>query len=64
MYSVYRFKDLGFKVISSKIIPGLMEGVVSQRNGYHGEDIKKMWLAYSHLSVEEASIGYEVEIIL
>jgi GNAT superfamily N-acetyltransferase len=58
-YSVERYKALGFRVIETTE-KGLLEGANSQKEGYHGPKIKKMWEKYSHLSDDEISRVYTV----
>lgn len=54
---------LGFEVVSQKVNEGVKEGVVSQRKGYHGEDVKKVWEEkYPHISDSEASVSYEMKL--
>jgi hypothetical protein len=64
MYSVKRFKDLGFKIANSKINQELKKGVIGQRNGHHGDAIHKMWDDYNNFSNDEAARSFEVELIL
>ena len=55
--SVERYRTLGFEITPS---PETVEVPVSQRRGYHGEVMKRMWEPYSHLSDEEVSRLYDV----
>jgi len=59
--SVERFRKLGFDVKPSD---ERCEAAVSQRMGYHGEVIKKLWEPYAHISDEEASMMYTVSLNL
>jgi len=57
-YSVERYKALGFRVIEETTDTGigLLETANSQKLGYHGPRIKKMWEEkYSHVSDDEIS---------
>lgn len=58
-YSVERFKALGFHVINEITEVGLLQGARSQKLGYHGPRIKRMWEEkYSHISDDEISRVY------
>ena len=58
-YSVERYKALGFRVIEETKDTGLLEAADSQKLGYHGPGIKKMWEEkYSHVSDDEISRVY------
>ncbi len=59
--SVERFRKLGFEVKPSD---ERCPAAVSQRMGYHGEVIKKLWGPYAHISDEEASMMYTVSLDL
>jgi GNAT superfamily N-acetyltransferase len=50
---------MGFVVTGQEVDPGIREGVVSQRLGYHGEDVKRMWeQQYADVSDDEAAMSY------
>jgi GNAT superfamily N-acetyltransferase len=53
--SVERYRKLGFEITPSA---ETSDGPVSQRRGYHGEAMKRMWEPYSHMSDEEVSKTY------
>lgn len=53
--SIERYKKFGFAVAESS---GKNDGGISQRRGFHGEAMKKMWEPYGHLSDEEISKQY------
>ena len=58
-YSVERYRALGFRVIATDTGMGLLEAANSQKLGYHGPRIKKMWEEkYSHVSDDEISRLY------
>jgi len=61
--SVQSLMKLGFEVISQRVEEDIREAVISQRNGYHGEDAKKVWEErYSHISDDEASVLYMMKL--
>lgn len=61
--SVQSLMKLGFEVISQRVDEGVRGGVISQRRGYHGEDVKKVWEEkYSHISDDEASVVYTMKL--
>ena len=64
MYSIKRYKNLGFKIVREFMDPGLKEGVISQRNGSHGKHIQEMWKEYNHISNNEAARVYSIELNL
>jgi GNAT superfamily N-acetyltransferase len=50
---------MGFIVTAREVDPGIREGVVSQRLGYHGEDVKRIWEEqYADVSDNEAATSY------
>ena len=55
--SVKRYSKFGFRILPST---NTSDGPVSQRRGYHGEAMKRMWEPYAHLSDEEVSKLYDV----
>jgi GNAT superfamily N-acetyltransferase len=62
-YSVERYKALGFRVTeeTSDAGMGLLDAANSQKLGYHGPRIEKMWAeTYSHVSDDEISRVYTV----
>lgn len=64
-YSVERYKALGFRVIEETTEKGLLEAANSQKLGYHGPRIKKMWEEkYSHVSDDEISLVYTMALDL
>lgn len=54
----------GFLVVSEAAHPGLREAVVSQRQGYHGEETQRQWAEFADLSDDEASVLYEMTLDL
>ncbi|MBY8985492.1 MAG: hypothetical protein KGD65_10510 [Candidatus Lokiarchaeota archaeon] len=64
MYSVKRYKKLGFRIVKEKIHISVKEGVISQRQGHHGKKIQEMWKEYHHISNDEAARVYSIELNL
>lgn len=64
MYSLKRYKKLGFRVVKEQIDTGVKKGVISQRQGYHGKKIREMWKEYNHISNDEAAKVYNLELNL
>jgi len=64
MASKKALSERGFKVISEKHEPALLEAIESQKQGHHGEDVKKAWEAFSDISDDEAAMIYEMELKL
>jgi len=64
MNSIKRYISLGFKVVKEEIDPSVKEGVISQRQGYHGNNIQEMWKEYSSISNDEAARVYNIELKL
>lgn len=64
MYSIKRYKNLGFKIVREIIDPALKKGVISQRNGFHGKRIQEMWKEYNQVSNDEAARIFSVELSL
>jgi len=64
MYSIKRYKNMGFRIVNEDIDTGLREGVISQRNGSHGKQIQGMWKEYNHVSNDEAARIFSVELSL
>jgi GNAT superfamily N-acetyltransferase len=54
----------GFVVVSEATNADLREGVVSQRQGYHGEDVQRQWEEFAHLSDDDAATLYEMTLDL
>lgn len=50
----------GFVILSEKINMELREGVVSQRGGFHGQQVQEQWDAFAELSDDEAAVYYEM----
>jgi hypothetical protein len=50
--SIKRYEKYGFSITPAE---ETWDGPVSQRKGYHGEAMKKMWEPYGHLSDEKVS---------
>lgn len=55
--SVERYRRLGFRIARSA---ERLDGPVSQRQGYHGDAMKRMWEPYAHMPDEEVSALYDV----
>jgi GNAT superfamily N-acetyltransferase len=56
---------MGFEVVAHEVDPGIREGVVSQRLGYHGEDVKRMWdEQYADISDDQAATRYTLRLRL
>jgi GNAT superfamily N-acetyltransferase len=55
--SVERYRKFGFEITRSA---ETLDGPVSQRQGYHGEAMKRMWEPFAHMSDEEVSMLYDV----
>ncbi len=49
---------LGFEVTSERCNESFKEGVISQRQGHHGEAIKAMWEPFADLSEDDAARQY------
>jgi GNAT superfamily N-acetyltransferase len=62
--SLKALRERGFVVVSESASAGLREGVVSQRQGYHGEDVQQQWEEFAHLSDDEAATLYEMALDL
>ncbi len=63
--SVTAYKQAGFEVVDQQMEPGIKEAVVSQRLGYHGADIQRLWeTEYAGISDEEATMWYTVRRVL
>jgi GNAT superfamily N-acetyltransferase len=54
----------GFTVTGQQVSPELREGVVSQRQGYHGDEVKRQWEPFADLSDDQAAEVYEVVLAL
>jgi GNAT superfamily N-acetyltransferase len=54
----------GFVVLSQTMEPALREGVVSQRQGFHGPQVQQEWNAFAELSDDEAAMTYEMALEL
>lgn len=48
----------GFTVVSESISAGVREGVVAQRGGYHGDDVRRQWEEYAQFSDDEAALVF------
>ena len=59
--SIERFRQFGFRITPSA---NKCDGALSQRRGYHGEAMKRMWEPYAHLSDEEVSRLYDATLRL
>jgi len=59
-FSIDRYRNLGFVETGHRVHEDLKAGVVAMRGGHHGEDLKKQWEQYAHLSDDEASEFYDV----
>ena len=62
--SLKPLRERGFVIVSETVNADLREGVVSQRAGYHGEDVKQQWAAFAELSDDEAATLYELTLDL
>ena len=60
MWSVERYRKLGFQVTGHTPREELMQVVVAMRDGCHGEEVRLQWEQYGHLSDDEASRLYDV----
>jgi predicted GNAT family acetyltransferase len=58
--SLRALQQRGFVAVGEEIHPELREGVVSQRGGHHGEEVKQQWRAFAALSDDEAATLYEL----
>lgn len=45
----------GFLVTDTTVSPELREGVVAQRAGYHGDDVRRQWVDFARWSDDEAA---------
>jgi GNAT superfamily N-acetyltransferase len=62
--SVKALREHGFVVVSEAVNADLREGVVSQRQGYHGDDVQRQWEAFADLSDDGAATLYEMTLEL
>jgi GNAT superfamily N-acetyltransferase len=62
--SAKALRERGFVVVSESASAGLREGVVSQRQGYHGEDVQRQWEEFAHRSDDDAATLYEMTLDL
>jgi ribosomal protein S18 acetylase RimI-like enzyme len=60
MWSVERYRRMGFQVTGGTPSEELKQGVVAMRGGHHGEEVKTQWEQYSRISDDEASMVYDV----
>jgi GNAT superfamily N-acetyltransferase len=58
--SLKALQERGFTVVSGEINPDLREGVLSQRGGHHGDEVKQAWRAFRDVSDDEAAMLYEL----
>jgi GNAT superfamily N-acetyltransferase len=62
--SAKALRERGFVVVGEAAHADLREGVVSQRAGYHGEDVQRQWAEFAELSDGEAATLYEMTLDL
>jgi GNAT superfamily N-acetyltransferase len=62
--SLKAMQGRGFVVTSEAMNADLREGVVSQRLGYHGQEVKRQWAAFADLSDDDAATFYEMALDL
>ena len=60
MWSVERYRKLGFQVIGHTPCEELMQAVIAMKDGCHGDDVRLQWEQYGHLSNDKASWLYDV----
>lgn len=61
--SVERYRQLGFEATVSREMDSV-EAVQNMRAGHHGEDLKRQWEPFAHLSGEDATCMYDVRLDL
>lgn len=54
----------GFRVADSALSPELLEGVVSQRGGFHGDAVREQWKDFDHVSDEDAALVFNMTLDL
>ncbi len=62
--SAKALQERGFVIVSEAVNADLREGVVSQRQGYHGEDVQRQWADFADLPDDEAATLYEMTLDL
>jgi GNAT superfamily N-acetyltransferase len=62
--SLKALQQHGFTIVGRQVNPDLREGVVSQRLGYHGDEVKRQWEAFADISDDEAAVVYELRLAL
>ena len=62
--SVKALQARGFVIVGEAVHADLREGVVSQRAGHHGEQVRQKWEAFACLSDDEAATLYELTLDL
>jgi GNAT superfamily N-acetyltransferase len=58
--SLRALQKRGFAVVGGEVNSDLREGVISQRLGSHGDEVKQQWSAFADLPNDEAAMLYEL----
>ena len=58
--SLKALQKRGFAVVGGEVNSDLREGVISQRLGHHGDEVKQQWSAFANLPDDEAAMLYEL----
>lgn len=63
--SVRSMREHGFTVVGQDVDEGLREAVASQRQGYHGHAVRRIWnTLYADVTDEEAAVRYGMKLVL